>query len=49
VKVRNPWGEKEWMGAASDSDTKFWKGVSANDKKRLNYNTVNDGIFFMIW
>lgn len=48
IKIRNPWGEKEWRGGASDRDN-FWRTVSPNDKKRLGFGVNDDGIFFMFW
>jgi hypothetical protein len=54
VKIRNPWGSKEWRGKASDQDTEFWNKVSAEDKKALDYEDCKrkqdgDGVFFMVW
>jgi hypothetical protein len=49
LKVRNPWGEQEWLGGGSDKDKAFWNKVTSIDKKRLGYNQSNDGIFFMFW
>jgi hypothetical protein len=49
LKLRNPWGEKEWTGRASDTDTQFWSKISPNDRQTLGYNNKNDGIFFLLW
>lgn len=49
MKVRNPWGEKEWTGGGSDSDKKFWNSVSPAEKRLLGYSEKNDGVFFMFW
>ena len=49
LKVRNPWGEKEWNGRASDKDQRFWSTVSAADRQRLGYKQNNDGVFFILW
>jgi hypothetical protein len=49
LKIRNPWGEKEWTGGASDKDTAFWSKVSNTDKKILGVAEKNDGLFFMHW
>ena len=49
LKIRNPWGEREWQGRAADKDTKFWNSLSPADKKHLGYGVKDDGIFFMIW
>ena len=49
LKIRNPWGNVEWKGTASDGDTNFWKRVSAEDKLNLGYTNKNDGTFFMLW
>jgi hypothetical protein len=49
VKIRNPWGEREWSGRASDNDKGFWNKMPSMDKKRLGYEQKNDGTFFMLW
>ena len=54
VKLRNPWGHKEWKGRASDYDIDFWNQISASDKQLLDYQDGNrkkekDGIFFVTW
>lgn len=49
LKIRNPWGEKEWIGGGSDKDAAFWNKVSNTDKNRLGLTGANDGIFFMFW
>lgn len=49
LKIRNPWGQLEWKGGASDRDKKFWNSISASEKKRLGFDDKNDGIFFMFW
>lgn len=54
IKIRNPWGHKEWKGRASDYDTAFWQQMSPADKQKLGYDDHirkqnSDGIFFMIW
>ncbi len=49
IKLRNPWGEREWNGRASDSDKKFWQKINPFDKDRLGQKFQNDGTFFMLW
>ena len=49
IKIRNPWGQKEWKGGASDKDTSFWNNISPLDKKRLGHENKDDGVFFMFW
>lgn len=54
IKLRNPWGHKEWKGRASDYDLDFWNQISATDKQLLHYEDVTrkqdkDGIFFVVW
>jgi calpain-5 len=49
LKLRNPWGEKEWNGRASESDAQFWKKMNPFDVDRLGYSFQNDGTFFMLW
>ena len=48
--MRNPWGEMEWTGGASDSDRNFWNKLSKTDRMRLDHtSTADDGVFFMFW
>lgn len=54
IKLRNPWGHKEWKGRASDYDLDFWNQISATDKQLLDYEDISrktekDGIFFILW
>lgn len=54
IKLRNPWGHKEWKGRASDYDDQFWSAVSPAHKQKLDYEdgkrkTNTDGIFFILW
>ncbi|XP_046696455.1 calpain-1 catalytic subunit-like [Silurus meridionalis] len=45
VRLRNPWGHKEWTGAWSDC-SKEWSQVSPEDKAKLCYS-ADDGEFWM--
>lgn len=48
VKVRNPWGEREWLGAWSDSSPQ-WAQVSPQTKQMVGYaGATDDGTFFMV-
>lgn len=49
LKIRNPWGELQWKGGASDNDQRFWNSISTAEKRRLGYEDKNDGIFFIFW
>lgn len=49
LKIRNPWGNMEWKGTASDSDRRFWERISAEDQLNLGYSNKDDGTFFMLW
>ena len=49
LKIRNPWGNVEWKGTASDCDSNFWGQVSPEDKLNLGYTNKDDGTFFMLW
>ncbi|NXF22206.1 CAN5 protein, partial [Rhodinocichla rosea] len=46
IRLRNPWGKKEWHGAWSDS-SKEWKKVSDSERKNLGLTVENDGEFWM--
>ncbi|NXN82142.1 CAN5 protein, partial [Bombycilla garrulus] len=46
VRLRNPWGKKEWHGAWSDSSEE-WKKVSDSERKNLGLTVKNDGEFWM--
>ncbi|NWV71663.1 CAN5 protein, partial [Malurus elegans] len=46
VRLRNPWGKKEWHGAWSDSSEE-WKKVSDSERKNLGLTVENDGEFWM--
>jgi hypothetical protein len=54
IKVRNPWGHKEWKGRASDYDEAFWAALTPLQKQNLDYVDSNrkintDGVFFILW
>ncbi|XP_032928596.1 calpain-6 [Catharus ustulatus] len=46
IRLRNPWGKKEWHGAWSDS-SKEWKKISDSERKNLGLTVENDGEFWM--
>ena len=46
VKIRNPWGKKEWNDRWSDGSPE-WNMVKDSEKQRLKYKTKNDGDFWM--
>lgn len=43
VRLRNPWGEKEWKGALHENWTKWPKAL----KNKLSTSSPNDGVFWM--
>jgi len=43
VRLRNPWGEKEWKGALTENWTKWPKTL----KHKLITSSANDGVFWM--
>ncbi|XP_075040426.1 calpain-6 [Mixophyes fleayi] len=46
VRMRNPWGVREWRGAWND-DSEEWKKVSKSEKRKLGLIMQNDGEFWM--
>ncbi|XP_065115686.1 calpain-2 catalytic subunit-like [Paramisgurnus dabryanus] len=47
VRLRNPWGQKEWKGAWSDNSSE-WNYVRLDEKAKLNYS-AEDGEFWMAY
>lgn len=43
IKIRNPWGFKEWTGDWSDKSTKWTPEL----KVKLCYEDKDDGVFFI--
>jgi len=48
VRLRNPWGEKEWNGAFSDGSIE-WRSITSKEKEKLGLVTEDDGEFWMPW
>ncbi|XP_051953604.1 calpain-5-like [Xyrauchen texanus] len=46
IRMRNPWGQREWNGAWSDSSEE-WKRVSKSERERLGVTVEDDGEFWM--
>ncbi|XP_011408714.2 PREDICTED: calpain-5-like [Amphimedon queenslandica] len=46
IKMRNPWGQKEWNGAWSD-DSEEWKRVPKGEKDKMDLKVEDDGEFWM--
>lgn len=46
IRMRNPWGQKEWNGAWSDSSEE-WKQVSKGEREKLGVTVADDGEFWM--
>uniref|UniRef100_A0A8D3BBX5 Calpain catalytic domain-containing protein n=1 Tax=Scophthalmus maximus TaxID=52904 RepID=A0A8D3BBX5_SCOMX len=47
VRILNPWGKTEWLGAWSDVTGPEWEKVSAKEQKRLQRVRREDGEFWM--
>ncbi|XP_029107050.1 calpain-5-like isoform X3 [Scleropages formosus] len=46
IRMRNPWGEKEWSGPWSDSSEE-WNKVSKSEREKLGVTVEDDGEFWM--
>ncbi|XP_072286301.1 calpain-6 [Pyxicephalus adspersus] len=46
VRMRNPWGKREWRGAWND-ESEDWNKVSKSEKGKLGLTVRNDGEFWM--
>ncbi|XP_047235509.1 calpain-5-like isoform X3 [Girardinichthys multiradiatus] len=46
IRMRNPWGEKEWSGPWSDSSEE-WNKVSKSEREKLGVTVQDDGEFWM--
>uniref|UniRef100_A0AAV2JC16 Calpain catalytic domain-containing protein n=1 Tax=Knipowitschia caucasica TaxID=637954 RepID=A0AAV2JC16_KNICA len=46
IRMRNPWGEKEWGGPWSDSSEE-WNKVSKSEREKLGVTVQDDGEFWM--
>ncbi|KAI0232318.1 Calpain-1 catalytic subunit [Lamellibrachia satsuma] len=46
LRLRNPWGRKEWTGAWSDGSDE-WKNVSSEDKEKIGLTTEDDGEYWI--
>jgi hypothetical protein len=48
LKLRNPWGEREWQGKWRGSDRERWSTLSPALRQQLGHSEQNDGTFFMV-
>ncbi|XP_053561575.1 calpain-5 [Bombina bombina] len=46
IRMRNPWGEREWNGPWSDSSEE-WQKVSKSEREKLGVTVDDDGEFWM--
>lgn len=46
IRMRNPWGEKEWNGPWSDSSEE-WQKVSKSEREKIGVTVEDDGEFWM--
>lgn len=46
IRMRNPWGEREWSGPWSDSSEE-WKKVSKSEREKIGVTVEDDGEFWM--
>jgi calpain-5 len=48
IRLRNPWGSKEWNGAFSDGDER-WNKISQNEKNKIGLTVEDNGEFWMLF
>ncbi|XP_065580677.1 calpain-5-like isoform X2 [Artemia franciscana] len=46
VRLRNPWGEKEWNGSFSDGSPE-WSKITSSEREKLGLTFEDDGEFWM--
>ncbi|KAM6946407.1 calpain-5a isoform 2-T2 [Aplochiton taeniatus] len=46
IRMRNPWGEREWNGPWSDSSEE-WQKVSKSEREKIGVTVQDDGEFWM--
>ncbi|XP_043914835.1 calpain-5-like [Protopterus annectens] len=46
IRMRNPWGEKEWNGPWSDGSEE-WQKVSKSEREKIGVTVEDDGEFWM--
>uniref|UniRef100_A0A670ZDZ2 Calpain 5 n=1 Tax=Pseudonaja textilis TaxID=8673 RepID=A0A670ZDZ2_PSETE len=46
IRLRNPWGEREWNGPWSDTSEE-WQKVSTSEREKLGMTVEDDGEFWM--
>ncbi|XP_034024396.1 calpain-5-like [Thalassophryne amazonica] len=46
IRLRNPWGEREWSGPWSDSSDE-WNKVSKSEREKIGVTVQDDGEFWM--
>ncbi|XP_008304324.1 calpain-5-like, partial [Stegastes partitus] len=46
IRMRNPWGQREWTGPWSDSSEE-WKKVSTSEREKMGVTVEDDGEFWM--
>ncbi|XP_022086070.1 calpain-B-like isoform X2 [Acanthaster planci] len=46
IRIRNPWGQKEWNGRWSDNSSE-WRSIPDSERRRLGLVTEDDGEFWM--
>ncbi|XP_059564359.1 calpain-5 isoform X2 [Myotis daubentonii] len=46
IRLRNPWGEREWNGPWSDTSEE-WRKVSKSEREKMGVTVQDDGEFWM--